>query len=125
MNLSNRMSSCHLVILSGHSPQSSPTSGASASSTGSTLISSSSAAQSGQTIISPSTTSAARVIVASHSGQFAVMVCYSLHELKVENCLHILQLSPAPAWYFTFSVDRFSPRQSKNDLQGANNPYRA
>src|SRR5215207_10852092 len=66
---------CHLVILLGHSPQSSPTSGASASSAGSTLVSSSSAAQSGQTMISPSTTSAARVIVASHSGQFAVMVC--------------------------------------------------
>src|SRR6266540_2853598 len=59
------------IQFSIHSPQSSPTSGASASSGGFTRTTSSSTAQSGQVMISPSTTSAASVMVASHSGQLA------------------------------------------------------
>ena len=58
-----------------HSPQSSPASGATAKVDGSTEPISNSAAQSGQTMISPSTTSLPRVIVESHSGQFAVKSC--------------------------------------------------
>lgn len=54
-----------------YSPQSSATSGASASLGGARLTISSSTRQSGHRTISPSTASAANVIVASHSGQLA------------------------------------------------------
>src|SRR6266496_4331938 len=97
------MSPCHLVILSGHSPQSSPTSGAKASSTGSTLVSSSSAAQ---------------------SGQVAVMVCSFLRieNEKLRINLRISGCSLRQHGTLFLYVGRFSPRREKNDLHRVSNP---